>query len=69
MKIVFTAGSLYQQMPPTAKIVFKAGTLDQSLGAPEVAAGYANAVIGVASGDIGSIIGVATADIDKVIGS
>jgi hypothetical protein len=56
-------------MPPTAKIVFKAGTLDQSLGAPEVAAGYANAVIGVASGDIGSIIGVATADIDKVIGS
>jgi len=69
MKIVFTAGSLYQQMPPTAKIVFKAGTLDQSLGAPEVAAGYGNAVIGVASANIGSIIGVATADIDNVIGS
>jgi len=69
MKIVFTAGSLYQQMPPTAEIVFKAGTLDQSLGAPEVAAGYANAVIGVASANIGSIIGVATADIDNVSGA
>ena len=56
-------------MPPTAKIVFKAGTLDQSLGAPEVAAGYANAVIGVASANIGSIIGVATADIDNVSGA
>ena len=53
-------------MPPTAKIVFKAGTLDQSLGAPEAAAGYGNAVIGVASANIGSIIGVATADIDNV---